>query len=445
MKNEKYYCVEDPDQSTTGCESADGKKSPKWLQTTTLTDELKLFSQNKSKVIGISINDYAAIFSAGHKADAAYWYDDKTGQWISSSYYLSALPTWVVEFNEKRFPEFYLTMEWSTMYPVETYTESRNDSSKYESGFGKGKTTFPYVFYEAKGKLSFKKDEINYKLLRPTPFANNLTTDFAIAALTNENMGKDEHPDFLAVTYSASDYLGHKFGPNSVEIEDLYLRLDKNIALLLEYVNTTYGKENVLIFLTSNHGVSDNPSYLKDNKIPAGFFKYHYSIALLKSYLNALYGEGEWVQEYLNQQIYLNRRLLEDAKLSLNEVQEKVSNFMLQFSGVSNSITANSFVTSNFTSGLFQKMQKCFNQNRSGDIMISLQPGWIQDKLDVADHGSGYDYDSHVPLVWYGWKIKRGTISERVFLEQIAPTISDFIGITYPNACESEPIGNLMK
>jgi len=299
---------------------------------------------------------------------------------------------------------------------------------------------------EQKSKISLKKQDIRYKLLRTIPSGNTYTLDFALATMVYENLGKGTNTDFIAITFSAIDNIGHKFGPNSVEIQDAFLRLDQNIGHLLTFIDKQYGKENVLVFLTSNHGVSSIPLFLKENKMPAGYFKYHYSVALLKSYLNALYGEGEWVTSYINQQVYLNRQLIESAKLSLREVQEKVSQFLVQYSGVANTITATDLQTNNFKGGgAFEKMQNSFHQERSGDIILNLESGWIQDKLEATDHGSGNVYDTHVPLLWYGWKIKRGSITRNIFIEQIAASLAEFLQIPYPSSCDSEPIDELTK
>jgi predicted AlkP superfamily pyrophosphatase or phosphodiesterase len=446
LKKEKYYCVEDENVKTVGSNSTDGKKSPKWLVTTTITDELKLFTNNNAKVFSISLNDYSAILAGGKTANACYWYDDKSGYWITSSFYSDSLPKWVKTFNEKLLPEFYLQQEWNTLLPINTYTESQQDSSAYELGFGKDKFTFPYLMTEQKSKVSLRKQDIRYQLLRSIPSGNTYTLDFALALLVNEKLGQGNTTDFLAITFSAIDNIGHKFGPNSIEIQDAMLRLDQNIAHLLSFIDSQYGKENVLVMLTSNHGVSAIPNFLKEKRVHSGYFKYHYSVALLKSYLNALYGEGDWVSAYINQQVYLNRQLIESAKLSLKEVQEKVALFLVQYSGVANTITASDLQSNNFKGGsFFEKMQNSFHQERSGDVIINLEPGWIQDKLEAADHGSGSVYDTHVPLLWYGWKIKRGSISRKIYIEQIAASLAEFLQISYPASCDSEPIEELIK
>jgi len=442
LKKQKIYCVEDSKVKTIGSNSDKGKMSPVNLLTTTISDELRLSNQNKSKVISISLKDRAAILPGGHNPNCSYWYDDVTGNFITSSYYTDSLPKWAVDFNNKKLSELYLDRLWTTLLPLSEYTESLPDTNKYEKGFGNNQKCFPY-------DLSFlskpTKKERDYSILRSCPFGNTLTHDFAIAAVLGENLGKGKYTDFLSVSFSPTDYIGHRYGPLAVETEDAYLRLDKEIAHFIDFVETEIGKENVLIFLTADHGSSENPQYLIDNKLPGGVFKQYYALSLLKSYLNAVYGEGEWVLSFMNEQIFLNQSLIEDSKISLPEIQNKVANFMLQFNGVENAVTATTLQSNNFTKGIFMFMQNSFNQKRSGDVLINLEPGWIQDFDYDIDHNTAYSYDTHVPLVWYGWKITHQTILREIHLTDIAPTISNILNIEYPSGCTGEPIDELFK
>lgn len=441
LKKQKVYCVEDLKQTTVGSNSNNGKASPLYLMTPTFGDQLRLHYLQKSKVISISLKDRAAVLPGGKNPNAAYWFDDATGKMITSSYYMKALPAWVEEFNGKKLADLYLNRLWSPLLSINEYTESLRDSNKYELGFGKNQIVFPY-------DLSFisKKDknDKDYGILKSTPFGNTLLNDFAIAAIINEQLGKDNIPDFLAISFSATDYIGHRFGPRSVEIEDTYLRLDKEIAHLIDFIENEIGKENVLIFLTADHGVADNPQYLADINMNGGQFKQYYALSLLKTYLNATYGEAEWVLGYSNQQIFLNRNLIEDAKLSLKEVQEKVAAFMIQFNGVANAVTAYSLQTQNFTDGILNAMQNSFNPKRSGDVLIALEPGWIEESLYLYEHNSSYSYDTHVPLFWYGWKIPRLTINRKIYIIDIVPTLSALIQIEVPMGATGVPIQELI-
>jgi predicted AlkP superfamily pyrophosphatase or phosphodiesterase len=441
LRKQKIYCVEDSKMSTVGSTSDNGKCSPQYLMTTTFGDQLKLHYLNKAKVISISLKDRAAILPGGKNPDAAYWYDDATGNFITSSYYMNSLPAWVNDFNAKKLADLYLSRLWSTMLPMNEYTESLRDSNKYELGFNKNQFVFPYDLAFISKKNKTEKD---YSILKSTPFGNTLVQDFAIAAIISEQLGKDNIPDFLTISFSATDYIGHRFGPRSVEIEDTYLRLDKEIAHLIDFIETEIGKENVLIFLTADHGVADNPQYLNDMNLNGGVFKQYYALSLLRTYLNATYGEGEWVLGYSEQQVFLNRNLIEDAKLSLKDVQEKVASFMIQFNGVANAVTAYSLQNQNYTDGILNAMQNSYNPKRSGDVLIALEPGWIEESPYLYDHNSSYTYDTHIPLLWYGWKVPRLTINRKVNIIDIVPTLASFLQIEVPMGCTGVPIQELL-
>jgi predicted AlkP superfamily pyrophosphatase or phosphodiesterase len=431
VKEEIMFCAEDLKAVPTNYVSKNGSRSPRKLLTTTFADELKMFNTNKSKSIGISLKDYAAIYTAGHKADAAYWFDSKIGNWLSSNYYIDSLPNWVVEFNNKKHADLYLNRTWETKDAIDSYTFSDVDS--YGVGLY-GQFQFPYEL----SKL--RKEEKGFELLVKTPFGNTLTTDFAIATMLNENLGRDEFTDFLSISYIATSGIYKLFGPGSVELEDVYLRLDEEIGHILTFIDETYAKEEVLIIFTSDHGSVRVPEFLKENKIPAGYFHYKKALYLLNSYLNLTYGRGEWVKLYHKQQVYLNRILIEKSELDLSDFQQTVADFLIQFAGVANTITASTLQKTQFTDGIFSKMQHSFNQNRSGDILLNLEPGWIEEKSVIESENSAYSYDTHVPLVFYGWKIGRKTINRKIDIIDIAPTISYFLEISQPNGCIGEVI-----
>jgi predicted AlkP superfamily pyrophosphatase or phosphodiesterase len=441
LKKQKVYCVDDSKVNTVGSSSNNGKYSPINLMTTTFGDQLKLHYSFRSKVISISLKDRAAILPGGKTADAAYWYDDATGNFITSTYYMKELPAWLNEFNSKKLADLYLNRLWTPLLSINEYTESLKDSNKYEQGFGSGQFVFPY---DLKYLSTKKNKEIDYSILKYTPFGNTILNDLAKAVIVNEQLGKDNIPDFFTISFSATDYIGHKFGPRSVELEDTYLRLDKEIAHLIDFVENELGKENVLIFLTADHGVSDNPNYLNDNKIVAGVFKQYLALSLLRTYLNAVYGEGDWVLGYSDLQIFLNRNLIEDAKLSLKEFQERVASFMLQFSGVANAVTAYSLQYQSYTDGILSYMQKSFNPKRSGDVLIALEPGWIEDSSYLYDHNSCYSYDTHVPLFFYGWKIPKMAINRKIYITDIVPTLCSLLQIEVPMGASGSPIYEIM-
>ena len=433
--------VEDDKHNTIDGSYEAGKYSPKNLLCTTYPDELRLSNNLQSKVFGISLDAAPAILFSGHTANMAYWLDMKSGNWVTSTYYADSLPSWVNDFNDKKFPDTYLEREWNTLLPVYEYTESLPDDNKYETGI-KGRIIFPYDLPKL---VNTKNRRPDYNILKSTPFGNSLVKDFAISLIVNENLGKDEYTDVITVSFTVTENIGNLFGPNSVEVEDVFLRLDKEIAHFLNFIDSNIGKENVLIYLTSDHGVAPIPDYLTDHKIPAGYFNQYGAISLLKSALDNVYGKADWIKAYHSQQIYLNRTLIEDAKIPLSEIQNYTAQFILQFSGVANTVTSTTLQTTNFTSGIFEKIQNGFNQKRSGDVIINLKAGWIERGDGVSNHNSSYAYDSRIPLIWYGWKIGRGTVLRPVDIIDIAPTISTFLNITYPNACTGNPILELTQ
>jgi predicted AlkP superfamily pyrophosphatase or phosphodiesterase len=325
--------------------------------------------------------------------------------------------------------------------PIEEYTESLPDQNKYETGL-KGQVTFPYLLEELS---EIKRNKLDYSLLNKTPFGNTYTRDFAVNLIVNEQLGADDITDVLTICFTSLENIGNLFGPNSVEVEDAFLRLDKELAHFLDFLDKQVGKENALIYLTSDHGVAQIPSYLSDNKIPAGYFNQNGALSLLMSALNNIYGKGDWIRAYHAQQIYLNHTLIEDSKLSLTQIQDYIAQFMLQFSGVANTVTAHTMQTANFTEGVYRKIQNSYNQKRSGDVIINLKAGWVE-KTEASTGGtSSYSYDSRVPLIWYGWKIGRSSITRQVDIIDIAPTISTFLNITFPNSCTGTPLFELVQ
>ena len=433
------YCVSDNTVISVGSDSKEGKCSPINLLTTTITDELRISSNMKSKVIGIALKDRSAILPAGHTANAAYWYDGSVGSFISSTYYMKELPQWVKEFNKRELPKKYLSQTWNTILPIERYTESLADDNKYESkNKGETKAVFPHNLPE------LMKDNGGLDMIRETPFGNTLTKDLAIETIKSENLGKSDATDFLTISFSSPDYIGHAYGPNSVEQEDDYIRLDNELAELLKFIDTQIGKNNTLIFLTADHAAPEVPAYLTDLKIPSGYVKANQISDTLKKYLSKKYGDT-LVLSFSNQQVFLNHNVIEEKKLNLQQVQENVANFLQTIASISEVITATAINNSSFTEGSRYLMQKGFNAKRSGDILINYSPGFIDYEPTGTTHGSPYSYDTHVPLIFYGWDISHGSSSEQVYITDIAPTLAMMLNIQFPNGCTGKPISFLVK
>jgi predicted AlkP superfamily pyrophosphatase or phosphodiesterase len=427
----------------TGFNMIDGRLSsgtytPKNLLVSTIGDELKLATNDSSKVISISMNPISSVISGGRLADYAFWFNDSDGGWITGGYYTDSIPNWVSEFNLKGFQDVYMRKNWASMHSLSNnYKNSLPDDSDFEIGFRNYRYTFPYDL------AYLQRRSGNYKYLKFTPFGNTYTKDFAITSIINEELGKDDFTDFLNISFSASNYSGELFGPRSVEIEDVFLRLDKDLEHLISFLDTEIGIENVLIYITSDRGVSDVPEYLEYKRQNAGVFDGNKAVALLNSYLSVLYQDGEWIKSYYSRQIYFNQSLIDQTGVDIEELQNKVANFMVQFTGVANALPATTINSTNFESGINKKIQNSFHQKRSGDVIINLEPGWIEKNGYVTKSGSGYNYDTHVPLIWYGWKIENKRIDAPLEIIDIAPTIAWILKITEPNASIGNPIYNL--
>lgn len=441
LTESEQYCVADSKlELKSGIMNAN-RYSPRQLIGSTIGDELRISNYKKSKVISVSINNYASVLTAGYLGNAAYWMDETTGNWTSSSYYLDSLPNWVQKFNQKQFVPLYLSREWNTLYPLSSYTQSLADNNSYETGFSNNQKTFPY-------NLGLLSTNGGPSILKYTPYGNVYTTDFAVSAIINEDLGNDKYTDLITISYATNGFVTNMFGIRSIELEDTYLRLDKEIAHILEIVDDRFGKENVIVVLTSDRGTIDNPDFYREIGMPSGKFNSEKAISVLESYLKAIYGRSNWVKHYSGRQIYLNQLLIDASKISLADVQLKTAQFMNQFSGIAHTTTATILQTTNFTDGTMKKFQNGYNLVRSGDVMISLKPGWVEErnhkKIEATEQSSPYRYDSHVPLVFYGWKIIPKELLEPVMINDLAPTLGNFLNISYPSGASGKPINGLI-
>lgn len=436
------YCTEDNTVKTVGSTSNAGQQSPANLVTTTITDELRLATGMGSKVIGVSLKDRGSILPAGHLGNGAYWFDSESGNWITSTFYRSDLPEWVQSFNKQQYPDQYLSQVWNTLLPIEQYTESTADDMPWEGTLaGEAKPVFPHNLPAIR-----KKD---FELLRSTPGGNTITKDFALAALKGESLGKGKHTDFLAISFSTPDYVGHTFGPNSIEAEDIFLRLDREIGELVAEIEKEVGAGNVLFFLTADHGAAHVPAFLTENKVPAGVSSSTVVRDSVENYLNKLYGKGPWVERYINQNIYLNRKLILSKKLMLSDVQQRVAEYVVGLEPVQRAVTAYTLATNGWAGGMMGRVENGFYPSRSGDVVLLLSPAWFEGygsgPQRGTTHGSYSNYDTHVPLIWYGWNVKPGESSVETKVADIAPTIASWLYIQEPNGSVGEPLQQYMK
>ncbi len=444
LKEEIIYCTSDNSVDPVGGSFERGLQSPVHLLPSTFGDELKLSTGGRAKVFGIGFKEHTAILASGHSADAAYWYDNITGTWMSSTHYIDSLPGWLNDFNNMQLADTYLDGTWEPLLPVEEYSRCLPDTNRYESGI-EGRSVFPYDLKKMSRSSGIFNRKRDYTFLEKVPASDTYTSDLAIRLIEEELLGEDEVTDFLSITFSATDNIGHNFGPGSVEMADAILRLDRDIEHFLDYVNNKLGKKNILIYLTSAHGLAEIPDVLTDNKIPAGYFSHNQALALLKSYLNVIYGQGNWIKGYYEKQVYLNHTLIEDSSLELSDVQLIAARFLTQFTGVSAAVSGTVLADNEFTRGHFAKMRNSFDPLRSGDIIINLKPAWVENDIKVTNHNSVYEYDSHVPLIWYGWTINRSSITRKVNMNDLATTLSALCRVPFPNACTGEPMTELFR
>ncbi|MEQ8302465.1 MAG: alkaline phosphatase family protein [Cyclobacteriaceae bacterium] len=447
----KVNCVLDENQSIVGSDVGRGKVSPHRLLTTTITDELEMATQRRAKVVGISIKDRGAVLPAGHTPDGAYWYDDLTGKFISSTYYKMALPLWLDQFNSRNLADKYLNETWNTVYPIETYKESGPDDSPYESVLtdewkvqGKDRPVFPYNL-----KL-LRKDNKEFALLPFTPFGNDLLSDLAFAALDGEQMGRDEWTDFLSISFSSTDKLGHSVGPNAIELEDMYIRLDKNLEDILNKLDMDIGKGQYVVFLTADHGVADVRQYLKDLRIIPDSYKPINFLEGLNSYLDQYFAGKRIVENVSNEQVFLNHDVFtEDPKSSSVEYLvacELIRTYLLSLDGVSEVYTKSAIQNGSFDEdGLRGKVKRGYHTKRSGDIGFVMESGWTDDKDRSTGHSTGYTYDTHSPIIFYGFGVRHGSTANYHTITDIAPTLSTILKIKFPSGATGQPITELLK
>ncbi|RTY74534.1 alkaline phosphatase family protein [Flavobacterium sp. LS1P28] len=431
------YCTDDASVKTVGDGlENEGAMSPKNLLSTTITDELRMATNFEGKVIGLSIKDRGAILPAGHFANWAFWYS-KTGAFISSTFYGLALPDWVTEFNEEKRYMNYINRGWDLFKPVATYNESLADDNPYEGKLDKTKRpVFPYdlkEIYKEKGA----------DILRSTPFGNDILADLAMKAIENESLGKDDITDFLTVSFSSTDYVGHTFGPRSMELQDTYLRLDETIAQFLTYLDKTVGKDNYLLFLTADHAGAENPNYLKDNKYNVKNIPSKDIVAALKKFSNESFG-ADLVLDYSNFNLFFNTEIIKNKGLDMNVVKQSFKTFLMTQEQVKRVYTEEEILASSGDDYFLSFISKGYDPRQNGEIVVLDKAGYMQYQATGTTHGTLNSYDTHVPLLFYGWKVPKGELHAKKYITQIAPTLSQMLKIPFPNGTESEVLDTLL-
>ena len=437
LKNENIDALEDTSYMTVGSDSEEGRKSSVNLLNNTIGDEFKIQTYGKARVYTVGLNDYGAVLSAGHIADGAFWLDEKTGKMISSSYFLDGFPSWAFNFNEKKYAQFYMESKWEPLLVKKQYIESFKDKNQGEEGlYGKWKT-FPYSLKKIYSEVG------DYRILKAVPFGNDMVTDFSLSLISGEHLGIDEYPDLLAVNYSSMDFANASYGPNSMEMEDTYLRLDKNIQELLNGIDKSVGLNKVLVIITSDCSSSNSVEYMKEKfNLPVGYVHPEKMVALLKSYLNITYGQGDWIDYYTDQQIYLNRSLARKKKLDWRSFQTSVAYFINQFSGIRMALPAFDLKIGDYVKSQLTTLSRSYNFRRSGDIIFQLENGW-QPKYKFKK--IQYSDNQHVPMLWLGSWVRNYRDMEKTDATDVVPTVLEILGMEIPSYCEGRILKEIIK
>lgn len=440
-------CVEDTAQMTVGADTEAGKCSPHNLKANTITDQLKL-TYPDAKVISMSIKNRGAILPGGHLSDGSYWYDYANGKFITSTYFKESLPTWVNNFNSKNYPESYMSGTWNTYYPIETYTESGPDDSPYEHLLpGKTTPTFPY---DLKAMVDSDTNLIAPNLFPYTPFANTFLTDFALAGMRAESLGTDDQTDMLCISYSTPDIIGHAFGPYSKEIEDTYIRLDQEIARLIATLDKEIGKGDYVIFLTADHAVVPVPQMLTDHNLPGGYVFMDTNFVELGAKLEERFG-ANIIDDYENLNIYLDHDTMALMEMDYHEVVNFIVHEVYKWNGVKRVFTGHQLYNANVDDPWLNMVRNGYHHAESGDIIITLEPGYLPKSEDSessrkgTSHGSAYSYDTHVPLLWYGSNVPKQEVFRDVQITDITATLTHILNLQEVNALTGKPILELLQ
>ncbi len=434
-QNKMVYCTEDKAVQPVEGPVKEGQMSPKNMLVTTFGDELKLATNKRAKVIGVSIKDRGAILPAGYLADYALWYSND-GKWMSSSFYADKLPSWVSAYNQKDFSAKFLEKPWQPILPLNQYAGYSSDDNPWEGRFaGEVKSSFPHDLKEG-----YKKSK--YDVLRFTPFGNTMVKDISLEILKNENLGKDDVTDVLAISFSSTDYVGHRFGPSSVELEDTYIRLDRDLEELINGLEASVGKENLLLFLTADHAAPEIPEYLASMKIPAASANKDLMSAKLKSAFKNAFGDT-LITSFYNQQLFFDHAAIKSKNINYEHVTKMAVEFLQSQPGVVDVYTRDDIRRGDYKGFAMDRISEGYHLKRSGDIVYNYQPLWMENEYPGTTHGSPYSYDSHVPLFFYGFNVERGSTVAPVDIIDITPTICQFMNISYPSGCQGQPIQEL--
>lgn len=433
------YCTSDSSVKTVGSPSDEGMESPANLLVSTVTDELRLATNGKSRVVGISLKDRAAILPAGHMATAAFWLDDATGRFISSTYYMDSLPGWTIRFNDLQPGQQLLSGDWHLLLDPSHYTQSTADNSPWEGKFkGETEPVFPHLV----SKL-YAQDK---GIIRTTPFGNTLTLDFARAAVVGYGLGHGQATDFLTINCASTDYVGHKYGPNSMEVEDTYLRLDRDLDAFFTFLDQTIGKGNWMVFLTADHGVAHNIGFMQAQRLPASAWDGSKVLKELNTRLQGIFGVDGLVRSVLNYQFNLDQKKITDQKLDPGQIMNSALDFLQKQPGILYAIDLAKSQSASVPEPIKTMVTNGYYAARCGQIQVILDAGWFEGEGRTGTtHGSWNPYDAHIPLLFIGWHIRPGSDFLPYYMTDIAPTVAALLHIQMPNGSIGNPIPALLR
>jgi hypothetical protein len=396
INGKKTYCCSDSTVLPVGSGSDKGKMSPRNMVATTIGDQLRLHTDFRSKVIGVSYKDRASILPAGHSANAAYWLDLKNRCFITSTYYMDKLPKWAQEFNKQ---------------------------------LGKDK--------------EFKKLGEDIGL---SPHCGTITTDMAIAALKNENLGKGDQTDMLCVSYSQTDVIGHKYGTRGKNTDDAYLQLDRDLGRLLRALDEQVGRDNYLLFLTADHGAAHNWKFMQDHKLSAGPWN---SGEMVERMSNAIGETGKYIADILDYRIFLDWGKIREQGLANSNIEQRVLGEVQKEQNAVFAAVYKDLASSALPPLLKERALMGYYPGRSGDIVFFPRPGYYEfgksSSPTGTTHGEWNPYDAHIPCLFFGWKVNHGATSREVHITDIAATVCQLLHIQQPDACTGQPITEITR
>ena len=432
------YCTDDSTVQTIGSTTKAGKMSPRKLLATTITDELRLATNFQSKVVGVSLKDRAAILPAGHNPTAAFWLDDASGNFITSSYYMQQLPAWVNDFNNSKPIEKLLAKGWNTLLPIDQYTQSTADDVEWE-GLLKGATR-PVFPYDIK-----KTYALDHGSLRQMPMGNSLTLQFAKAAIEGYKLGQESASDFLTINCASTDYCGHLVGPNAIEIEDVYLRLDQELSGFFSYLDQKIGKGNYLVFLTADHGAAHAEGFMKAHKMPTGLLDKEMENKLNKTLLQQ-FGHNHLALATDNFQVTFDKTKIDSLKLDFEKIKAVTIEFLQHQEGIQYAVDQDKIAEASIPSPLKEMMINGYNHQRSGSVQMVNLPGWLPAYCKKGcTHGVWNPYDTHIPLIFMGWNISYGTTNRVTRMTDISATLAALLHIQMPSGCIGTPITEVVN